>query len=91
MPNEVHDNTAHHRFELEADGLIAFSDYRRTNGVLTILHTEVPKKLEGRGIGSRLVRGELEIARTKGLKVVPKCPFVQAFINKHAEFAYLVR
>ena len=89
MSNNVRDNTERHRFELDAGGHIAFSNYKRSDGVLTILHTEVPKELEGRGIGSSLVRGLLEIARAQGLKVRAVCPFVKAYLDRHAEYADL--
>jgi predicted GNAT family acetyltransferase len=59
--------------------------------VITFRHTEVPPALEGRGIGSRLIRGALEFARAKSLKVVPQCPFVSAYMAKHAEFNDLLR
>jgi len=91
MNAEVRDNTEQHRFELDADGHLAVSYYRLADGVITFKHTEVPKELEGRGIGSRLVRGELEAARTRGLKVIAQCPFVAAYIAKHAEFADLLQ
>jgi uncharacterized protein len=90
LPNEVRDNKDRHRFELAVDGRIAFSQYKLAPGTITFLHTEVPKELEGHGIGSRLVRGELEAARVQGLKVVAKCPFVAAYIKKHAEFQDLL-
>lgn len=89
MSNNVRDNTDHHRFELDTDGHIAFSNYKRADGVLTILHTEVPTALEGRGIGSALVRGVLDIARAQGLKVNPLCPFVKAYLDRHPEYADL--
>ena len=89
MSNNVRDNTEHQRFELDADGHIAFSNYQRSDGVLTVLHTEVPKALEGRGIGSALVRGLLENARAQGLKVHAVCPFVKAYLERHAEYADL--
>jgi uncharacterized protein len=89
MSNNVLDNAERHRFELEVEGRTAFSNYRRAGGILTILHTEVPKELNGRGIGSALVRGLLEIARVQGLKVRPLCPFVKAYIDKQAEYADL--
>jgi predicted GNAT family acetyltransferase len=54
-----------------------------------MLHTEVPKELEGRGIGSALIRGVLDTARRQGLKVVPLCPFAKAYIEKHPEYADL--
>ncbi|HVV63599.1 MAG TPA: GNAT family N-acetyltransferase [Pseudolabrys sp.] len=86
----VRDNTERHRFEMDADGHVAFSNYRIADGVITFMHTEVPKELEGRGIGSALVRGELEAARSRGLKVIARCPFVAAYIKKHPEFADLL-
>jgi predicted GNAT family acetyltransferase len=89
MASNVHDNTEHHRFELDADGYIAFSNYRRGDGVLTILHTEVPKALEGRGIGSALIRGVLDIARRQGLRVNAVCPFAKAYIERHPDYADL--
>jgi uncharacterized protein len=89
MSNNVRDNTERNRFELDADGHIAFSNYKRSDGLLTILHTEVPKELEGRGIGSALVRGLLEIARAQGLKVHAVCPFVKSYLDRHPEYSNL--
>jgi len=88
-PDSDRDNAERHRFELDLDGHTAFSEYRRADGVLTIMHTEVPKELNGRGIGSKLVRGLLDIARSQGLKVRPLCPFVASYMDKHAEYADL--
>ena len=90
MPHSVHDNAARHRFELDLDGFTAFSEYQRADGVLTITHTEVPKQLNGRGIGSTLVRGLLDIARAQGMKVRPLCPFVKAYIDRHPDYADLL-
>ena len=53
------------------------------------MHTEVPKALEGRGIGSALIRGVLDIARAQGLKVNPVCPFAKTYIERHPEYADL--
>lgn len=90
MSNEVRDNEDRHRFELAVDGHTAFSQYKLTPGTITFLHTEVPKQLEGHGIGSRLAQGVLEAARARGLKVVAKCPFIAAYIREHAEFQDLL-
>jgi uncharacterized protein len=89
MANNVRDNTERHRFELDADGHVAYTNYKRADGVLTILHTEVPEALEGRGIGSALIRGVLDIARSQGLKVVTICPFAKSYIDRHPEYADL--
>ena len=90
MTSNVRDNADRHRFELDADGHIAFSNYKRAEGVLTILHTEVPKALEGRGIGSALIRGVLDIARSQRLKVITVCPFAKSYIERHPEYADLL-
>jgi len=90
MASNVRDNAARNRFELDADGHIAFSNYKRADGVLTILHTEVPKALEGHGIGSALIRGVLDTARSQGLKVIAVCPFAKTYIGRHPEYADLL-
>jgi uncharacterized protein len=90
MASNVRDNAARNRFELDADGHIAFSNYKRADGVLTILHTEVPKALEGRGIGSELIRGILDTARSEGLKIIAICPFAKGYIERHPEYADLL-
>src|SRR5215831_12008583 len=83
LAEEVRNNPASNRFELDVDGHTAASYYRLAPGVITFTHTEVPPELEGHGVGSRLVRGALESARAQGLKVVPQCPFVAAYMAKH--------
>ena len=86
MPDAVRDNPTLNRFELDVDGHTAVAYYRLSPGVITFTHTEVPAELSGRGIGSELVRGALAAARARGLKVVPKCPFVAAYMAKHPQF-----
>jgi predicted GNAT family acetyltransferase len=89
MSNKVRDNIERRRFELDVDGQIAFALYRREGDALAITHTETPVLLRGKGVASALVRGLLDIARAQGLKVLPKCPFVAGYIDKHAEYADL--
>jgi uncharacterized protein len=84
--SEVRNNTAQNRFELDVDGEQAVAYYRMAPGVITFIHTEVPQALSGQGIGTKLIRGALEIVRAQGLKVVPQCPFVSAFMGKHPEY-----
>jgi uncharacterized protein len=91
MVNEVTDNPAHHRFELEVEGHVAATYYKIEDGVITFLHTEVPPELGGKGVGSRLIKGALDQVRARGLKVIAQCPFVKAYIEKHPEYADLVK
>ncbi len=90
MMSDIRNNESLHRYELDAEGQSAVAYYKLAPGVITLTHTETPVVLRGRGIASRLVRGALEDARARGLKVVPKCPFVSAYMAKHPEFGDLL-
>lgn len=90
MESEVRNDRDRHRFELEVDGHVAFAQYRLDPGVITFIHTEVPKELGGRGVGTALARGALEQVRAEGLKVVANCPFIATYIARHKEFADLL-
>lgn len=88
--NAVVDNSAAQRFEMDINGKSAFVTYRRSSGVMTLLHAEVPPEESGRGLGSELVRGALQLARAQRLKVVARCPFVANYIQIHPEFQDLL-
>jgi uncharacterized protein len=87
----VVDNPAASRFELRlGDRLVGLAAYRRRNGRIVFTHTEVEPSCSGRGLGSLLTRAALETARAEGLEVVPLCPFVASYIERHPEFEPLV-
>lgn len=75
------------RFELEAEGHIAFIDYiiNRDN-IMFLTHTEVPKELAGKGIGKELVKKTLEYLQDNDHKLAPICPFVSAYVKKNPEW-----
>ena len=91
MSDAVLNNPAHHRYELDVDGHIAATYYKNAGGVITFIHTEVPPELGGKGIGSRLIKGALDQVRADGLKVIAECQFVKAYIEKHHEYADLLK
>ena len=80
----VIDNPDRHRFEMSVDDQIAFVSYRRAPGVVTLTHAEVPSALEGRGVGGELVAATLDALRAEGVKVIPRCSFVAAYMRRHA-------
>ncbi len=82
----VRDNPARHRFEIDlGDGSLAIAQYILRKGKIAFTHTEVPPAHEGQGVGTALVRFALASARERGLKVIPNCPFVAAYIKQHPE------
>lgn len=87
----IAENPAQRRYEahLGAD-LAGYSEYRLVPGRVIFTHTVVEPRFEGRGIASRLVRHELDESRQRGLKVIPRCPFVRAFISRHADYQDLL-
>ncbi|MBV1699328.1 MAG: N-acetyltransferase [Hyphomicrobiales bacterium] len=90
MPATIRDNSARSRFELDADGVTAFLNYRAAGQVMSLDHTETPVAARGRGLASKLTEGVLQEARRRGLKVVPRCGFVRAFLDRHPEYGDLV-
>jgi uncharacterized protein len=83
---QVVNNAAQSRFELTADGHTAVLEYVLAGNRLRLMHTEVPPELRGRKYAEVLARAGLEHARANNLKVVPFCPFVRAFLQRHPEY-----
>jgi len=86
----VRNDPARSRYEALVRGELAgFSEYHAQPGLITVMHTEVEPAFEGRGIGSALVRDMLDDVRREDAKVLPVCPFVKAFLQRHREYADL--
>jgi predicted GNAT family acetyltransferase len=64
---------------------MAFLSYERREDALVLVNTQVPPAFRGRGIGKALVKAGIDAARREGLRVVPVCPFVKAFLRTHPE------
>lgn len=80
------DNKAHHRFEMHIGEAFAFLIYRLNEPVITLVHTEVPESLEGKGVASALIEKALELIEKQGLKLIPECPFVRTYLKRHPEW-----
>ena len=87
----VRDNPEQHRYEIHVGSdLAGFADYHAQPGLVTIMHTEIDPSFEGRGIGWQFVAAMLDDIRARGARVLPVCPFVRAFLQRHREYADLV-
>jgi predicted GNAT family acetyltransferase len=83
MALNIINNTQNQQFEVFADGDRAFLEYRIRDGIITMMHTEVPEKLGGKGIASALAEYAFRFARENKLPVKVYCPFVSTWIKKH--------
>jgi len=88
--NQLIDNEAAKRYEFHIDGQIPHIEYIKAKGKIFLTHTEVPKVLEGKGIGSSIIKAALEDIKAKDLILVPLCPFVAGYIKKNPEWKELV-
>jgi predicted GNAT family acetyltransferase len=84
------DNPAEQRFETHVDGQLCVLDYRRQGTLLQLDHVGVPDAVGGRGIAAALTETALRAARREGLRVVPHCAYVAAWLRRHPEYADLV-
>jgi predicted GNAT family acetyltransferase len=88
---EVVDAPEAGRYELRLEGrVIGVAAYRRRGRRIVFTHTEIDESFEGSGLGSRLAGAALEDARKKALVVVPLCPFVAHYIERHPEYQQLL-
>ena len=90
MEYQLIDNEAEKRYEFHIDGQIPRIEYIKAKDKIYLTHTEIPKGLEGKGIGSSIVRQALDDIREKDLTLIPLCPFVAMFIKRHPEYKDLV-
>ena len=85
LANGVGDNAERRRFELFEQGSIAVADYRVQEGRMILPHVEAAHALRGTGAAGRLMEGVFDAARRRGLKVVPLCPYADAYIRRHPQ------
>lgn len=97
MNDEAKPETSHnpeqHRYEAHLDGELAgFADYElRGDDLIVFTHTEVDDAFEGHGVGGALARFALDDVRSTGARrVVPRCPFIKEWIEKHPDYQDLV-
>jgi predicted GNAT family acetyltransferase len=85
QPFTIINNEERQQFQTTIDGETAFLEYRLHDGKVVLMHTEVPDKLGGKGIGTPLAAYGFQFAKEKGLPVKIYCPFVLAYAKRHPE------
>lgn len=88
---DVRENAEKNRFEIWVDGELAgFTEHRERGSAVAYVHTEIAERFGGKGLAGQLIRETLDIERERGTKILPYCPFVKAFIQKHPAYLDLV-
>ena len=91
MDVTVTDAPDQHRYEARTDGQLAgFAAYQKAGNLVVFTHTEVDPAYEGHGVGSAIARGALDDVRRQHLPVLPLCPFIKGWIDRHRDYADLV-
>ena len=91
METTVRDVPEESRYEIrDGDRVLGLAAYQRRGDTTVFTHTEVDPDAGQDGVGSRLVRAALDDVRSKGGSVVPQCPFVRGWIQRHQDYADLV-
>ena len=87
---QIRNNEGESRFEYEADGKLAFVEYKTAPHRIIFVHTEVPEELGGRGIAQELAKTALDYARQNKLHVVALCSYIAAYIKRHPDYQDLI-
>jgi predicted GNAT family acetyltransferase len=91
MELEVADVPKKARFEIRADGELAgFVLYHLKGDEIAFTHTETDDRFRGAGVAGHLVKSSLDAARERHLAVLPYCPYVRGWIERHSEYADLI-
>lgn len=85
----VTDVPEQHRYEISVDGVRAgLAAYRDIGDQRDFHHTEIDKAFGGQGLATKLIAAALADTRSAGKRIVPTCSFVEAYVEKHPEYAH---
>ena len=86
----INDKSLNH-LEVSVEGGLAVLRYQIAHDAMWLLHVQVPLEAQGHCIASELTRTALELAKERGLKVVPVCSFVATYLRRHPEYAAMLQ
>lgn len=87
---DIEHNSGEQRFEAVVDNQLCVLEYVLDGDTVSMNHVRVPEAVGGRGIAGELTRQALDWAREENLRVVPNCPYVASWIDRHPEYQDLV-
>lgn len=87
---EFVNNTEQNQFELILNEGIATISYQLNNNTLSILSTNVPTSMRGKGIAAEITKRVFEFARKQNYTVTPLCSYTLDFLKKNYEYQDLI-
>ncbi|MEV8509977.1 GNAT family N-acetyltransferase [Actinoplanes sp. NPDC051475] len=92
MEIAVTDVPERERFEARDDEgtLAGVLTYQLTGSIVAYTHTKTEPAFEGQGVGSALARAAMDDAKARSRTVVPICPFLSGWLDKHPEYESLL-
>lgn len=91
MEYQLVNNESEKQFEFHLDDHVPRIEYIKTKNEIYLTHTEVPRQLEGQGVGFALVKKVLEEIETYNVSLIPLCPFVAVYMKRHPEWKRLLK
>ncbi|MBY8855503.1 N-acetyltransferase [Nocardia sp. CA2R105] len=86
-PSSVVRNDAQLRYEIwYQDRLAGFAEYRERENDTVFIHTEVDTEYAGKGLGGILAEAAIEDVVERGRTIVPRCPFIKSWLDKHPQY-----
>jgi len=85
-PLILHKNETARQFEMLVEGHKAIIAYKEDHFTITLLHTEVPPELEGRGVATAIIEKTLNYIEKNHLRLIPLCPMIVAYIKRHPQW-----
>ncbi len=87
MQHDVEHREQEGRFVVSELGHEAYLEYHELqDGTLDYAHTFTPNEIRGRGIATAIIREALDWAMATKKRVLPSCPFVNTYIDRHGEY-----
>ncbi|WP_371055801.1 GNAT family N-acetyltransferase [Rhodosalinus sp. K401] len=68
---------------VEGEGEMAFSKASPT--MIIVDHTAVSDSMRGMGVAAALAHRTISDARAAGQKIVPLCPFLRGYVDRHRD------
>jgi len=87
---DIHHDDDKQCFEAVVENHLCVLEYGREDSTVSMNHVRVPEAVGGRGIAGEITRHALDWARGNDFRVIPNCPYVARWIERHPEYRQLV-